>query len=80
MKMAFISRHTPTDRQTELAAEQGYELVHVGDCDAFSVDPSFVHEKGPFEAVAVDHPADLRLAEYFLVGVLRTPYSRSPTS
>lgn len=70
MKMAFISRHTPTHRQHVLAAEQGYELLHIGDCDAFSVDPGFVHEKGAFEAVAVVHPAAaLRLAPHFSVGV-----------
>lgn len=83
MKMAFISRHTPTHRQHELAAEQGYELLHVGDCDAFSVDPGFVHEKGQFEAVAVVHPAAaLRLAPSFFVGVFenanRAPEEQPP--
>lgn len=70
MMMAFISRHKPTGRQVELAREQGFELLHVGDADAFRVGPGFVHEAGPFEAVAVVHPAAaLRLCGEFIVGV-----------
>ena len=70
MKMAFISRHEPTPRQLELALDQGLELVHIGDADAFTVSPSLVYNFGPFEAVAVVHPAAaLRLAPHFIVGV-----------
>lgn len=35
-KMIFISRHTPTATQEELSAKAGFNLVHVGDVDAFS--------------------------------------------
>jgi hypothetical protein len=37
-KFLFISRHEPTARQHELAAEKGIKLVHVGDVDAFEGD------------------------------------------
>ena len=78
MKMAFISRHVPTQRQYELAREQGFELLHIGDYDAFSVDSGFVHAAGPFEAVAVVHPAAaLRLAPSFFVGVFENA-NRAP--
>ena len=83
MLMAFISRHEPTPRQIELAAEQGFELVHIGDHDAFTVGPEFVHGAGAFEAVAVVHPAAaLRLAPDFFVGVFqnanRAPVGQPP--
>lgn len=78
LMMAFISRHTPTQQQIELAAKEGFELVHIGDADAFKVGPGFVHDKGPFEAVAVVHPAAaLRLIPHFMVGVFENA-SRSP--
>lgn len=34
--MIFISRHEPTPSQVTLAAKAGFQLVHVGDVDAFS--------------------------------------------
>ena len=69
-KFAFISRHTPTDEQADLAQTQDVELVHVGDADAFSIGPDFVDAHGAFDGVAVVHPAAaLRLAPSFLVGV-----------
>lgn len=69
-KYAFISRHVPTPEQAALAADQGIELIPIGDCDAFSVSPSFVDEAGPFEGVVVVHPAAaLRLAPTFIIGV-----------
>lgn len=36
MKMIFVSRHEPSQRQRILAADAGFTLVHVGDVDAFS--------------------------------------------
>jgi hypothetical protein len=36
MEMAFISRHVPTAKQVELAQAQGFQLVHIGDMDAFA--------------------------------------------
>lgn len=76
--MAFISRHVPTERQIQLAKQKGFELVHIGDADAFAVGPGFVHAKGPFEAVAVVHPAAaLRLIPHFMVGVFENA-NRSP--
>lgn len=72
-KMACVSRHTPTTRQLELAYEAGYELVHIGDCDAFSVTPTYVRGFGNFAAVAVAHPAAaLRLIEAFDISVFET--------
>ncbi len=81
-KMAFISRHTPTAEQTALAAEQGFDLIHVGDVDAFApmawgvVDS---HPAGPFQAVACVHPwLALKLANQgFAVGVFENA-NRSP--
>lgn len=35
MKVAFISRHVPTQEQIAAFAKAGHELVHVGDCDGF---------------------------------------------
>lgn len=37
-RMAFVSRHEPTPEQIALAKKDGYELVHVGDMDAFDHD------------------------------------------
>jgi len=37
MKLAFISRHTPTPEQYALANAKGHTLIHVGDCDAESI-------------------------------------------
>jgi hypothetical protein len=84
MKFAFISRHLPTEGQITLAADQGIELVHVGDADAFSVAPSFVDGHGAFEGVIVVHPAAaMRLSGSFLVGVFenanRAPEGEKPT-
>lgn len=83
MKFAFISRHMPTDGQIAMAADQGIELVHVGDADAFTVSPSFVAAHGAFDGVVVVHPAAaLRLAPSFLVGVFenanRAPVGEKP--
>lgn len=83
IKLAFISRHEPTKSQHELAKDQGYALVHVGDADAFTVSADFVHHAGPFEGVVVVHPAAaLRLAPQFLVGVFenanRAPVGEPP--
>lgn len=70
MKFAFISRHEPTAEQHALAAEQGVELTHIGDADAFTIGQGFVYDAGPFEGVVVVHPAAaMRLAAIFLVGV-----------
>jgi len=55
-RLAFISRHHPTATQFELANESGYELVHVGDVDAFSDDLDVVKEMG-CDAVCCVHPA-----------------------
>lgn len=77
-EMAFISRHKPTDAQVILAFEKGFQLVHVGDADAFTVSPGWVHDKGPFGAVAVVHPAAaLRLCEVFEVGIFENA-NRAP--
>lgn len=49
----FVSRHTPTIEQSELAAEKGIKLIHVGDVDAFDRNASDVLVK-----LAFDHSAD----------------------
>ena len=82
-QFAFISRHAPTPGQVAMAADQGIDLIHVGDADAFTVDAGFVHSHGPFEGVIVVHPAAaLRLAPAFLVGVFenanRAPVGEAP--
>ena len=77
-EMAFISRHVPTAAQIQMAADEGFKLIHVGDADAFTVSPGWVHEKGPFGAVCVVHPAAaLRLATVFEVGVFENA-NRAP--
>ena len=53
-RMAFVSRHAPTEAQAALAAAHGYELVPVGDRDGFTLDPS---ELAAYDAVAVVHAA-----------------------
>ncbi len=74
-KFAFISRHTPTKEQLDLATEQGIDMTYIGDADAFSVDPDFVRGRGDFVGVIVVHPAAaLRLASSFLVGVFEHGY------
>lgn len=35
-KLIFISRHTPTLEQEQLARKAGYEIKHIGDIDAFN--------------------------------------------
>ena len=68
--MAFVSRHAPTQEQASLAAGKNFNLVHVGDMDAFSVDASDIRAKGEFTAVAVVHPAAaMRLASEYVIGV-----------
>ena len=66
-KFAFISRHAATPEQIKMAAEQGIEVIPVGDFDAFTVTAQQV---GDFDGVCVVHPAAaLRLAREFAVAV-----------
>lgn len=75
---AFISRHSPTPGQISLAAEQGIELVPIGDMDAFTVLPKDVAAHGAFVGVVVVHPAAaLRLAGTFKVGIFENA-NRAP--
>lgn len=82
--MAFISRHAPTAEQVALAADQGFNLIHVGDADAFTVGNSFVYAAAArldvrLEAVAVVHPAAaLRLCLEFVVGVFENANRAAP--
>lgn len=74
---AFISQHTPTPEQHELAAEKGISLLCVGDADAFTVTPTSVYLAieatgfdGVVHGVVVVHPAAaMRLYKSFSVGV-----------
>jgi hypothetical protein len=78
MKFAFISRHTPTDGQLQIAKEYGIDLIHIGDRDAFSVDVSTIDAAGAFDGVIVVHPsAAMRLAGSFLIGVFENA-NRAP--
>lgn len=61
-KFAFISRHTPTAEQVELAVAQEIELIPIGDLDGFTVTAEQVARHGKFDGVAVVHAgAALRL-------------------
>lgn len=71
---AFISRHTPTQGQTDLANTHNINLIPVGDMDAFSVICSdleqFEPADGVFDGVFVVHPAAaLRLQHVYEVGI-----------
>lgn len=78
MEMAFISRHEPTQAQQILAESQGFDLQHIGDYDAFNISPAFVYNAGPFEAVAVVHPAAaLNLCQEFIIGIFKN-INRAP--
>lgn len=86
MKFAFISRHTPTTGQHQLAENQGITLVHVGDRDAFSVTKyDLINDfDGPLQGVVVVHPAAaMRLCGTFLIGVFenanRAPEGEKPS-
>lgn len=60
MKMAFVSRHAPTSEQVKLAEKAGYQLINIGDLDAF--DPDLDNRitklivEGGYRAVACVHP------------------------
>lgn len=69
-KFAFISRHTPTREQIDLAAEKDIELVSIGDLDAFTAMAEEVSKHGVFDGVIVVHPAAaLNLIGAYAVGV-----------
>lgn len=59
-KFAFISRHTPTPQQVEIAKDRGIELVHVGDRDAFG--------GNPLEGIGVEYTGVVCV--HALIGVL----------
>lgn len=69
MRMAFVSRHEPTTEQVALAEKDGYQLVHVGDLDAFSHNlPDQLTKliaEGNYQAVACVHPViAIRVLEF----------------
>lgn len=57
--MVFISRHQPTEAQVNLAKRAGYNLIRVGDIDAFSVTASLTMQDvvGNAEGICVVNPA-----------------------
>jgi hypothetical protein len=57
-RLAFISRHAPTQEQIEIAAMWGFEIIHVGDVDAFDSKLHYLVEEkiGDCHAVAAVHP------------------------
>ena len=83
---AFISRHQPTPAQVEMAADQGINLIHIGDTDAFTVDEDWVMDqpavKGwvdTIHGVVVVHPAAaMRLCGDFQVGVFENANRAAP--
>ncbi len=82
-RFAFISRHTPTPEQIELAAAQDIELVAIGDLDAFTVEAEDVAASGEYDGVVVVHPAAaLNLIRAFPVGIFengnRAPEGERP--
>lgn len=86
MRFAFISRHTPTGGQLQLAAYYGITLVQIGDRDAFTVNVTDIidHDDGPFCGVVVVHPAAaMQLCGTFIVGVFenanRAPEGEKPS-
>lgn len=58
LKMAFVSRHVPTERQVQLAAEAGWQLDFVGDADAFNDLTLMMKDLigGGYNGVACVHP------------------------
>lgn len=77
-KFAFISRHTPTSEQIELAFAQDIELVTIGDLDAFTVDAEDIKASGEFDGVVVVHPAAaLNLIRAYPVGIFENA-NRAP--
>ncbi|MCE2571765.1 hypothetical protein [Motilimonas eburnea] len=84
MLFAFVSRHTPTPEQFQLAQAKGITLEHVGDMDAFTVTSGDVYAKGAYEGVVCVHPAAaMRLCHTFLIGVFenenRAPEGERPS-
>lgn len=79
-KMAFISRHEPTETQFSLAKKAGFELIPVGDIDAFTGDIP-----NEYDAICVVNPAlALRALKFYnVVGVfeneLRAKEGEKPT-
>ena len=71
IKLHFVSRHQPTAKQVELAFEKGYELVFMGDLDAFDLQvvEQFLYRiklQNEVPAVACVHP--LIAAQAILTG------------
>ena len=60
-RMIFISRHKPTGEQTKLATYHGFELIHVGDVDAFDAEAvlALIRANNPEKdaAICCVHPA-----------------------
>lgn len=82
-KFAFVSRHTPTSEQLEVARQKGIVLVHVGDRDAFCIDPREFFPVGErykekWDGVVVVHPASaMSLLPHGPVGVFQNE-NRAP--
>ena len=75
---AFISRHTPTQEQHDLAEGFGIRLEHVGDMDAFQLCCDDVAALGDFDGVVVVHPAAaLKLSKKYNVGIFENA-NRAP--
>jgi len=70
LQFAFMSRHTPTSEQIEIAAKKGIDLISIGDRDAFTVTPGDISKDGDFDGVVVVHPAAaLSLFSEYTIGV-----------
>lgn len=77
-RFAFVSRHVPTERQHQLAAEKGIILVHVGDVDAFRGDFGSIRPNVDFAGcVVVNAAAALRAITHFpKIGVFENAAAR----
>ena len=77
-KFAFISRHVPTPKQVQIAADKGITLVHVGDVDAFDMSPAKWPSLSGFSGAVVVHPLlALQLCGRFDIGIFNN-VNRAP--
>jgi hypothetical protein len=69
-QMAVITKQMIPLEQITIALEHGYEMVPVGDFNAFTITPRDIEAFGEFDAVCVDHAAmALNLIKHYEVCV-----------
>jgi hypothetical protein len=77
--LLFVSRHTPTEEQLILCFSVGYELVHVGDVDAFQGGLVYKSpDRGQADGAVIVHAAlamryvSAGWGEDFIIGVFQS--------